>query len=89
MFIGERQRLENSFRMFRHFTAVVHDGLPITHPSVHDHFFGISEHRLPVVLNVLRRLRLDEGRPDGERQYDNYEGSLESHQNTRAFFTGS
>ena len=26
MFIGERQRLENRFRMIRHFTAVIHDG---------------------------------------------------------------
>ena len=26
MFIGERQRLENRFRMIRHFTAVMHDG---------------------------------------------------------------
>jgi hypothetical protein len=78
MFIGERQRLENRFRMFRHFTAVVHDGLPITHPSVHDHFFGISEHRIPVILNALRRPCLNEGCADRERQYDNYEGLCES-----------
>jgi len=79
MFIGERQRFENSFRMFRYFTAVMHDGPPITHPSVHDHFFGISEHRPPAILNVFRRLRLDEGWADRKRQYDNDEGLFESH----------
>ena len=79
MLICGRQRLENSFRMFRHLTAVMHDGLSITHPSVHDHFFGIVEHRLPAILNVFRRPRLDEGRPDRERQHDNHEGLFESH----------
>ena len=79
MFISERQRLENSFRMFCHFTAVVHNGLPITHPSVHDHFFGISEHCLPAILNVFCRLSLGEGRTDEERQYDNDEGVRESY----------
>jgi hypothetical protein len=65
--------------MYRHFTTVMHDGLPITHPSVHDHFFGISEHRLSAILNVFRRPRLGEGRSDGERQCDNYEGLCKSH----------
>ena len=78
MFINERQRLKNRLRMFRHFTAVVHDSFPITHPSVHDHFFGVSQHRLPAILNALRQPSLNEGRSEGESQCDNDEGLKDS-----------
>ncbi len=88
MFIGRRQRFENGVGPFRHFGAVMQDGFPVAHSSVHHHLLRVPDHRLAVILNIFRRPGLGRECPHSTTEDDSAKKLFESHQNTRPFFAG-